>query len=692
MSSSISEQDTNLALGFNSFSVSTLSDHPILFNVSGYVQKGCITAVMGPSASGKSMLLQALSGRIQELSISGEVCIDNSIIDPKSSKNSVAYVPQEDSLIGELTAREVTTNTAIFKRAEPISQLKSDVDYLLKSLGLSHVADGIIGTLIFRGLSGGQKKRVDISSELIASPSVLLMDEPTSGLDSSIAYEVLNTIRTLVKSSNGKISVILSIHQPNKRILELFDHLLLLDNGESTFFGTIPESLEYFSRIGFPCPSGVTPTDYYLQISDSNFSYTENFDFIDSFSKSIEATNLKNMLTTALKSAVNNNQTSSKSTNIIDKVTFVTQVFTLIYRDYSLAYRDPTLYYFQTALFMGFGFVAGAVFFQMPHGIDGNFNIFPGGLLWLSLMNGWAHAFKVFHISRGDKRAIHEIANNKYSPLASFVADSLSTATLTVIFMPGAIIAYFMMGFPGNAYPFLLLNYWMTSLASEAMLSFVTKFSKNPTTSMIFCQIALCMLMVFGAGLFIPWKDCPKYWIWFQEMTLFTHSSRAALMETLNHMTFLCAHLTPDGQCVDPGSGFLYKCQSFDVMNGNNICYVSGRNILWVTQGIGEDDNYWYEFAYMCAIFVVFKIWILMLTIYPWERVLYRIMNWGASSKDLHKEKMASPHTFKKQKLTDQTIEMIDKTNNKSMPSDGKDTYAVVVDNEIGSFRKQRKQ
>jgi ABC-type multidrug transport system ATPase subunit len=70
----------------------------------------------------------------------------------------------------------------------------------------------------------------------IASPLVLLLDEPTSELDSSIAFEVLNSIRKIVKASNDKLSVMLSMHQPNSRILELFDNVLLLGGGAMNFF------------------------------------------------------------------------------------------------------------------------------------------------------------------------------------------------------------------------------------------------------------------------------------------------------------------------------------------------------------------------------------------------------------------------------------------------------------------------
>lgn len=108
---------------------------------------------MGASASGKSVLLQALSGRIQDLTITGDCFMDGKIVNPRRLDNPIAYVPQEDSVIGELTAREVTMNTAVLKRKEQKETLVNDVQVVLENMGLSKVADGIIGTLLFVRLS-----------------------------------------------------------------------------------------------------------------------------------------------------------------------------------------------------------------------------------------------------------------------------------------------------------------------------------------------------------------------------------------------------------------------------------------------------------------------------------------------------------------------------------------------------------
>jgi ABC-type multidrug transport system ATPase subunit len=136
---------------------------------------------MGASASGKSILMKVLAGRLQNLYINGDVSIDGSPMDPYDVKNEVSYVPQDDFLMGELSARESLTNNYMMKDPSSPEAISDDVQALLKSFGIDHVADTMIGTVFFRGISGGQRKRVEVCSELICPTSILLLDEPTSG-------------------------------------------------------------------------------------------------------------------------------------------------------------------------------------------------------------------------------------------------------------------------------------------------------------------------------------------------------------------------------------------------------------------------------------------------------------------------------------------------------------------------------
>ena len=135
----------------------------------------------------------------------------------------------------------------------------------------------------------------------------------------------------------------------------------------------------------------------------------------------------------------------------------------LVRREYTIAYRDPTLYYFQVIMLMSFAFLSGAVFWQLPREVDGTFNMIPSGLLWIVFCYCWTHAFKVYYLSSANKRVAHEISNAKYPVSAWILADTITTASLALLFAPVAPIAYFMMGYPSDGFPFVLVACWLVS-------------------------------------------------------------------------------------------------------------------------------------------------------------------------------------------------------------------------------------
>ena len=126
---------------------------------------------------------------------------------------------------------------------------KARIERLLSSFGLQYQADTLIGTPIRKGVSGGQKRRVSVASQLITSPKILFLDEPTSGLDSAASYEVIKFVRDVAKQH--KVIVIASIHQPSTTTFELFDKLMLLSRGKVCYNGPIKEVKKYFGGLGY---------------------------------------------------------------------------------------------------------------------------------------------------------------------------------------------------------------------------------------------------------------------------------------------------------------------------------------------------------------------------------------------------------------------------------------------------------
>ena len=245
-----------------------------------------------------------------------------------------------------------------------------------------------------------------------------------------------------MKASDGALSVLLSIHQPNSRILGLFDHLLLIERGCSIYFGPLADASSYFADFNFVCPPSVTPSDYFLKISDSNFEFAEDFDFEKAFASSSQAAMLNNVLdmhkfrceelslSLSLGDAGNGHQSSSARHQ---QVSFWRQFYVLLYREYALAYRDPTLYYLQAVVMSMFAFIIGVIFWELPFTVNGIDNVTAiAALIWFTMMFGTVHIFKVYYMSAFNKRIAHELANNYYGPLVISLVDTVATATIQV--------------------------------------------------------------------------------------------------------------------------------------------------------------------------------------------------------------------------------------------------------------------
>jgi ABC-type multidrug transport system ATPase subunit len=82
---------------------------------------------------------------------------------------------------------------------------------LLEAFGIQKQANTLVGTPIRKGISGGQKRRVSVASQLITCPKVLFLDEPTSGLDSTASFEVMSYAKELARANNVSIPSMISL-------------------------------------------------------------------------------------------------------------------------------------------------------------------------------------------------------------------------------------------------------------------------------------------------------------------------------------------------------------------------------------------------------------------------------------------------------------------------------------------------
>ncbi|XP_057422969.1 ABC transporter G family member 7 isoform X2 [Lotus japonicus] len=249
---------------------------------------------MGPSGSGKTTLLNVLAGQLAaspRLHLSGLLEFNGK----PGSKNAYkfAYVRQEDLFFSQLTVRE-TLSLATELQLPNISSAEERDEYvnnLLFKLGLVSCADTNVGDSKVRGISGGEKKRLSMACELLASPSVIFADEPTTGLDAFQAEKVMETLQQLAQDGH---TVICSIHQPRGSVYSKFDDIVLLTEGSLVYAGPArDEPLTYFSKFGYHCPDHVNPAEFLADLisidyssADSVYSSRKRIDgLVESFSQ-----------------------------------------------------------------------------------------------------------------------------------------------------------------------------------------------------------------------------------------------------------------------------------------------------------------------------------------------------------------------------------------------------------------------
>lgn len=162
----------------------------VLANVSGRLQAGHISAIMGASGCGKTSLLNVLAGRVLAVKggeLDGRLLTNGKMRVENDFRKVTGYVTQEDTLYACLTVYETLLLTAFFKLGNSMGSRQILEDYVssvINDMGLKKCRDTAIGDEMIKGVSGGERKRVSIAVELISNPSVLFLDEPTTGLDS----------------------------------------------------------------------------------------------------------------------------------------------------------------------------------------------------------------------------------------------------------------------------------------------------------------------------------------------------------------------------------------------------------------------------------------------------------------------------------------------------------------------------
>ena len=218
--------------------VQVKSGKKILTDVSLDIERCSFVGILGGSGQGKSTMLNALCGI--NPATDGNVYLNGQrLSDPKELATAgIGYVPQDDIVHVEITVEQALRFSARLRLPDetPGAAIETLVDETIDRLGLTEHRFKRISQL-----SGGQRKRVSIATELLAKPSVLFLDEPSSGLDPATEFQLMSLLRRLAAKD---CTVVCTTHVLARAYL--FDQVTFVHGGYVVYHGEPSHAQEYF--------------------------------------------------------------------------------------------------------------------------------------------------------------------------------------------------------------------------------------------------------------------------------------------------------------------------------------------------------------------------------------------------------------------------------------------------------------
>ena len=250
----------------------------IINDFTGCIKPGEMLLVLGRPGSGCSTFLKVLANqRFGYESIDGEVTYGGTDARTmaKHYRGEVLYNPEDDLHYATLSVKNTlrfalktrTPNKASRNEGETREDyVKEFLRVVSKLFWIEHTMGTKVGNEFVRGVSGGEKKRVSIAEAMITKASTQCWDNSTKGLDASTALEYVQSLRSLTNMAH--ISTAIALYQAGESLYDLFDKVVLIDEGKCLYYGPTEQAANYFEGLGFRRPPRWTTADFLTSVSD----------------------------------------------------------------------------------------------------------------------------------------------------------------------------------------------------------------------------------------------------------------------------------------------------------------------------------------------------------------------------------------------------------------------------------------
>eukprot|EP00241_Pyramimonas_parkeae_P015408 CAMPEP_0114297338 /NCGR_PEP_ID=MMETSP0059-20121206/11802_1 /TAXON_ID=36894 /ORGANISM="Pyramimonas parkeae, Strain CCMP726" /LENGTH=597 /DNA_ID=CAMNT_0001419567 /DNA_START=157 /DNA_END=1947 /DNA_ORIENTATION=+ len=555
------------------------SQKKILSNVSGAIPGGKLCYMMGPSGAGKSSLLDALADRVKA-PVSGTVLVDGVPKNPATFNNIAKYVQQEDNLIPILTVQQTFEVMAMFYSTD-MKVVKDRSERAIAMLGLEKQRDTIIGGAILRGLSGGQKRRVSIGCELVATPRIMFLDEPTSGLDSAAAWNVVSALKSI--ASQVGTTLVLTIHQPSETLFRLSDRFLLLSSGRLCFMGDTLQAVKHFKSLDREMPEMTSSADWMLDLVDTSFQDLAAVeDLMKGWEESAGARELLQHILEIERSA-----SERLPARVHAATPFWWQVKALMWRMSLNIMKNPAVVWLRFGMYFALSILISTIWIDVGT-VDSSITDILNVIFFISAFMVFM-SISVLPAFLEEKAVfVKERANGAYGPVAFSVAHLI--VDLPPLFLQALVngtLCYWCIGLNDGTdrYIFFIVDLFLSFAVAEALCFLIAVLVPSFIVGIALGAFTYGAFMVVQ-GFFIRVEDIGWWWRWMHYIAMHSYSFSAFLDNEFKGKDFTC-----------PGESRMWTCTD-DIVKGE-----------YVLEYYGYDDvDKWANMAVLVAMMLAYRI------------------------------------------------------------------------------------
>ncbi|KAJ2805553.1 ATP-binding cassette transporter snq2, partial [Coemansia guatemalensis] len=553
----------------------------LLHGMSGVVADGEMLLVLGRPGAGCSTLLRVLGNRRGTYRrIDGRVSYGG--LDPETVqrhyRGEVAYNQEDDVHFPTLTVRK-TLEFAIQCKMPSKRMLKDRdgyrrefLDTLLDMYGLTGCADTIVGNTFLRGISGGERKRVSIAEQVASGASVDVWDGSTRGLDSSSALDYVRSLRITTDVLHK--ATVVTIYQASENIYDLFDKVMVVDEGRQLYFGPANQAVEYFRALGIDKPPRQTTSDFLTGVTQlherrvlpgwKDKAPKSAEDFERAWLASSQRKSVKEQVE-AFEAQMLESKHGREIRDFVDQIkmgtsklrrrspyttTFFFQLGKLFRREWEIFIGERGELLFKLIDNVSFASIIGTLFLKLPQSSDGAFT--RGGLLFFAVLFISLNAQAEMPKTVAGREVVYKHKSfAMYHPAALSLAQTIVEIpfmVLQLIFF--SIILYFASGLERTAGQFFtfLLFLFTSGLCLTAFFRLIGNVSPNIDTAHTLSGISL-LIMILNVGYLQPPNSMHPWFEWLYWINPLAYGFKALICNEFRNLEMRCtdSHLIPNG-------------------------------------------------------------------------------------------------------------------------------------------------